>query len=57
MILFNLFIRDPIIATIILAWIKDKLFKDDFYDWTSLTMSTPCAFHILDEVRSTDQMI
>ena len=54
---FSVFdVREPIFSAIVLVWIKSKLFNDDFYDWTSLTMTIPCAFHILDEVFPHSQM-
>lgn len=42
---------EPICSTAIVMWFKNKLFDDEFYEWTAFTMGdTPMAFHILDEV-------
>lgn len=43
-------IKEPICSSAILIWLKAKLFNDDFYEWTSLTLSDPAAFHVLDEI-------
>ncbi|KAJ3368231.1 hypothetical protein HDU91_000731 [Kappamyces sp. JEL0680] len=44
-------LKEPICCAILLVWLAASLFNDDFYEWTALSMSIPCAFHILDEVR------
>ena len=44
------FLKEPVCCTALLIWLASCLFNDDFYEWTALSMSIPCAFHILDEV-------
>ncbi len=45
--------RDPLLAMVLLFWMRDKLFDPDFYDWAALTQGElPPAFYLLDEMAA-----